>query len=57
MKSESVSGAVTGGRVEVGDIGGMAREVRLDELEQEIERILQGQQTGRIVVKLATDSA
>ena len=35
----------------------LAREVGLDELEPEIERILQGGQTGRVVVRLATDPA
>ena len=30
----------------------MAREVTLDELEPEIERMLQGGQTGRVVVSL-----
>ncbi|MCZ6633495.1 MAG: oxidoreductase, partial [bacterium] len=33
-------------------LAGLAREVTLDELEPEIERILQGGQTGRVVVKL-----
>jgi alcohol dehydrogenase len=34
----------------------MAREVTLEELEPEIERILQGGQTGRVVVKLEKTS-
>ena len=35
----------------------LAREVTLDELEPEIERILQGGQTGRVVVRLGTKPA